>query len=332
MDTFVPPPLLRNQHLQSLLATVKIRRPALRRRARPMIERSSAHVLDCGSGVRLHGYHSGHGDGEARDLVILIHGWEGSADSLYLLSSAQHLFTRGMDVFRLHLRDHGPSHALNEGLFNACLIDEVVNAVARVEQQFPHRRLFLAGFSMGGNFALRIALRAPAKNIGLSRAVAVCPLVNPQRSMQCIEDGWFGYRRYFVRKWKRSLDIKARAFPHLLNRAVMEELESLSDLTEYFVAHHTHFADTTEYFNGYRVIGDVLDNLSVPTVVYASRDDPVIPVDDMAKLGSSRALDIRLQPYGGHCGFIQDFRLTSWIDRQLARDFGVTDLPITRRQ
>ncbi len=38
---------------------------------------------------------------------MLMHGWEGSADSLYLLSASQSLFEAGFEVVRLNFRDHG---------------------------------------------------------------------------------------------------------------------------------------------------------------------------------------------------------------------------------
>ena len=145
---FAPPRWLANAHLQSILPSLKLRRPFLARRARPLIDASETHVLDCGDGVRLLGHYSAQPEGrEARDLVILLHGWEGSADSLYVLSLGAHLYSLGCDVFRLNFRDHGPSHHLNPEIFHSCRLDEVVGAVARVQALWPHQRTSIAGFS-----------------------------------------------------------------------------------------------------------------------------------------------------------------------------------------
>ncbi len=69
-------------------------------------------LLDCGEGVRLQAFVSSprHSTGLP---VVLNHGWEGSAESLYVLSLAQRLFEQGFDVVRLNLRDHGETHQLN---------------------------------------------------------------------------------------------------------------------------------------------------------------------------------------------------------------------------
>ena len=72
---------------------------------------------------------------------------------------------------------------------------------------------FLGGFSLGGNFSLRVAIRAPDAGIDLRKVVAVCPVLEPANTMEALELGWFGFRQYFVRKWKRSLLAKEACFP-----------------------------------------------------------------------------------------------------------------------
>src|SRR5262245_48231979 len=177
---FQPPAWLTNAHLQSILPSLRLRRPLLARRARDMLACADTQIVDCGDGVRLLGHYSSQtaaGRPPARDLAILLHGWEGSSDSLYVLSLGSHLFSLGCDVFRLNFRDHGPSHHLNEDIFHSCRLDEVLGAVRRIQQNLPERRLTLAGFSLGGNFALRVAAKAPARGIALERSIAICPVL-----------------------------------------------------------------------------------------------------------------------------------------------------------
>src|SRR5690606_39979828 len=87
--TFAPPRWLANAHLQSILPSLKLRRPLLARRARDLLAASETQTVECGDGVRLLGHQATQtalGRPPARDLVILLHGWEGSADSLYVRS------------------------------------------------------------------------------------------------------------------------------------------------------------------------------------------------------------------------------------------------------
>ena len=98
VEPFRPPPLWGGTHLQSVLASLPLRRPLVERRSRRMTESSSDMILDCGRGVRLHGYYTQRAnpdEAESRGLAVLIHGWEGSAESLYSLSTASYLRDAG---------------------------------------------------------------------------------------------------------------------------------------------------------------------------------------------------------------------------------------------
>ena len=56
--SFVPPRWLTNAHLQSIVPSLKLRRPLLARRARDLLTASQTQIVDCGDGVRLLGHHS----------------------------------------------------------------------------------------------------------------------------------------------------------------------------------------------------------------------------------------------------------------------------------
>jgi predicted alpha/beta-fold hydrolase len=183
---FRPPAWLAHPHVQSIIPSLPFRRPAVERRCAALLHASSDEILDCGDGVRLLSHHATHvrlGEPPARRLAVLLHGWEGSANSLYILSLGQYLFARGFDVVRLNLRDHGDSHHLNPGIFHSCRIAEVVGAVQRLQALYPEQSLHLVGFSLGGNFCLRVAARARAAGIDLARVVAVCPVLDPEHTM-----------------------------------------------------------------------------------------------------------------------------------------------------
>src|SRR5690606_24041711 len=121
--------------------------------------------------------------------VILLHGWEGCADSQYMLSTGALAYRLGYDVFRLNFRDHGRTHALNEGLFHSCRLEEVLRAVSEIVAMIRPRRTLLIGYSLGGNFALRVAAQAPDRGLSLSRVIAICPVLRPHSTMRALETG-----------------------------------------------------------------------------------------------------------------------------------------------
>jgi predicted alpha/beta-fold hydrolase len=323
--SFAPPGWLANPHVQSILPTLRVRRPMLQRRAQRLLACAQEHILDCGDGVRLLGHYSGHADAmPGRHLAVLLHGWEGSADSMYVLSLASHLFEQGCDVFRLNFRDHGASHHLNQDLFHSCRIAEVVGAIRRIQQMFPQHRLTVAGFSLGGNFALRVAARAAQAGIHLQRAVGICPLLRPHSTMNVLESGAYVYRKYFINKWKNSLRLKQQLFPELYDFRSILALHSIKAMTEMLVKRFSEFPDLDAYLHAYAITGEALANLEVPSHILFALDDPIVPAHDLRDVAHTPWLQITAVPRGGHCGFMESLNSASWADRQVAHLMGLT--------
>jgi uncharacterized protein len=325
---FAPAGLIANPHVQSILPSSPFRRRLLRRRAAGMVAVSRDLLLDCGEGVRLHAWYAPQPDTvTTRGLVVLIHGWEGAGDSSYLLSAATRMHADGWAVIRLHLRDHGPSHHLNQELFHSNRIDEVLGAVARIAGMFAGLPLCLGGFSLGGNFALRVAARANAAGIPLARVMAVCPVLDPASTLDAMEVGPRIYERYFMAKWRRSLELKARLFPELFPFTDLRRFRGLRDMTDFFVRDFSGFPDLESYLAGYAIVGDALASLSVPTLLVAASDDPVIPARDLERIARPASLRVVATRCGGHCGFLPSMQGESWIDGQMAAWFAPAALP-----
>jgi len=300
-----------------------MRRRPVELRARTVIAASRQLVLDCGDGVRLMGWYAEPAEGAARGparLAVLLHGWEGSAESLYVLSVTQLLHERGFAVMRLNLRDHGGSHALNEGLFHSCRIAEVVGAVARLQALFPEPRLSLAGFSLGGNFVLRVGARAGTAGIRIARIVAVCPVLEPATTLAALEAAPAMYRQYFLFKWRRSLRAKQSAWPKIYDFGELLGERSLTAMTERMVLKYTDFPDLAGYLRGYAITGEALAGLQVPARIITSKDDPMILAHDLDRIARSPALELTLTARGGHCGYMDGLRGPSWIDRAIVQD------------
>lgn len=319
---FTPPRLLTNTHAQSLLASAGPRKYLSARRARQMAAAAEEVILDCGDQVRLQGFYSPQKETPSKKMVILIHGWLGSESSSYLLSAAAALYQSGYDVFRLNLRDHGDTHHLNPELFHSARLEEVVNAMAEIQRLYPHDYYSLCGFSLGGNFALRIAAEHNQDNTRFDSIVAVCPVINPENAMATISTAMWVYPWYFVQKWKRSLRKKLSHFPELGFGPELESARSLHDLNEFFVPNHTPYELLTHYFNAYSLAGDRLAGINVPTHVIHAADDPVVSAADLELASRKGSLSIEVTEYGGHCGFLKNYRLHSWIDDRLLQLFG----------
>ncbi|MCW8194021.1 alpha/beta fold hydrolase [Proteobacteria bacterium 005FR1] len=317
--TFLPPRLLRHPDVQNLASSLGFRAAALKRRVSRLGLPTEQVELDCGDGVRLAGELNLQPGSER--LLILFHGWEGSSKSAYMLSAALHFHQAGYSVFRLNFRDHGDSHHLNEELFTSTRLDEVINAVKSVQARWPHHRSYLAGFSLGGNFALRVGLAAPHRGIALNQVAAVCPVIHPALTLDALEQAGPLYEYYFVRKWRRSLMNKLRHFPHYGYGKELKALTTLRSLHDFFVPRFTPYPHRDDYFAAYALDSAQLARLSVPTTIINSKDDPITRADLLPLADGLENLSIEVTDYGSHCAFIQDFQFNSWIDRRLLQLF-----------
>ncbi len=308
---FKPQPWAKNPHLQTIFGSLKIRALG----ENPMLESAREVVLDAGKGVRLLGYHSQQTGKEGCPLVLLIHGWEGSSESTYMLSTGRYLFSKGCDVFRLNLRDHGKSHHLNAGLFHGARIEEVFHAACRVSS-LARGPFFVAGFSLGGNFALRIALRASRSMIpNLREVICISPSMDPHKATVAIDESF--YRHYFLRKWKRSLLKKQALFPHQYDFAGTLKLRTCMEMTESVMKYYPEFPTYRDYFRQYTLAGEALAGLSVPVTTISADDDPIISADDIRGLKHNGYLKPLMQSNGGHCGFLEPFPFGCWYERKI---------------
>lgn len=316
-ETFNPPFYLKSTLAQTMLAGSGIRKMG----KNPMSDAAREVILNPWEDVRLQGFYSPQSNGQAKGMVMLLHGWEGSVNSAYILGTGKFLFNQGYSVFRLNYRDHGDTYHLNRGFFYAVLLDEVFNAVRQVSECEKNLPFYLAGFSMGGNFALRIArkcVESPISN--LSHVLSVSPVLDPEKSTYAIDNVSL-LRKYFRKKWLRSLQRKQECFPELYDFSDVFALESIMEMTELMIERYSDYESASDYFSHYAVLKDALGNVNVPTTIITAQDDPIIPVHDFYDLKLNSQTKLILQRYGGHNGFIETLSGRAWYEQKMIEIF-----------
>ncbi len=326
---FVPPVYLRNPVLQTILSSVRKRNAGS-----TQFELEGREVIiDAGNGVRLSGFYSAvshdQGFSAKKGLIILLHGWEGSEKSAYMVASGRFFYKLGYDIFRLNMRDHGNSHHLNKGLFLGTLIEEAYGAVKEIIQDYGKSAdVFILGFSMGANFALRIAsLSGAEKNSSEKNAVkkiiAVNPPLNPLTATANI-DKYFIIRKYFLKKWKRSLIKKQNAFPDLYDFTRYLKTDNCIALTRYLVEEYSEYAGIEDYFGRYTLRKEFFIGIKTPVAVITAADDPIINISDFNEIreAGNSFIDLCVEPYGGHCAYIKDYRFNTWLFGMILEKLG----------
>lgn len=315
--SFQPVLPLKNPFLQTVLASSRLRTLG----KNPMLDHAREIILTTRDHVRLVAHYSPQVHAPEKGVVILLNGWQGDSNSAYILRTGKYLYNHGYAVFRLNYRDHGKSHHLNEGLFYATLLDELFEGIeqaAQIENRIP---VFLAGFSLGGNFALRIAKKcsvSPIKN--LRYIVSISPVLDPNKTTAAIDNIRL-IRDYFLKKWKRSLRDKQRAFPQLYDFTDILKENNLHTMTEILIRRYTRYENAKQYFRDYAVKPDDVTDIPVPTTIITAEDDPIIPVEDFQALHVNNPTRLVIHPNGGHNGFLENFRLETWYEREMIRLF-----------
>ncbi len=321
---FNPPFYLKNPVLQTILSSLKINN----KKTEVFDNISEEIIIPAGENIRLSGYYSGYDNkeqtGEKRGkLLILLHGWEGSEKSSYMVKTGRFFYRKGFSIFRLNMRDHGNSHHLNEGLFYGTLIDEAFAAVKNIAERFGKEKdIYIAGFSMGGNFALRIAGLAGMDNdlsVSLKRVIAVNPPLNPWTATANI-DKYFIIRKYFLRKWQRSLLKKEKIFPSLYSFSKLPVSGGCMRLTEILLERYSEYKGLEDYFSRYTLKKDFFSKIRIPVFIITAEDDPIIdPADfrEVAEAGN-RFIELNMEKHGGHCAYIKNMKLDTWLLDEIA--------------
>jgi len=311
-DTFNPPFYMRSAVVQTLLASL-VRMQG----DNPMLIVAKEVILNPVDDVRLQGFYSPHADQRAKGVVMLLHGWEGSVNSAYILRTGKFLYEHGFSIFRLNYRDHGDTHRLNRGLFYAVLLEEVFRAVQQIAKEAVNHPFYLIGFSMGGNFALRISRQCNERPIqNLKHIFSISPVLDPEKSTNAI-DAYPLLRKYFRNKWSRSLMKKEACFPDLYDFSAVLPLPTVAEMTEVMIRRYSDYKSASDYFRHYAVLGDALADLTVPTTIVTAQDDPIIPVEDFYDLRLHPSTELIIHRYGGHNGFLETISGKTWYEKKI---------------
>jgi predicted alpha/beta-fold hydrolase len=247
----------------------------------------------------------------AHPTLVVLHGLEGSSDAHYLRGIADKATRRGFNVVRLNQRNCGGTEALSRGLYHSGLTSDVLAVMSELADRDGLPRLAVAGYSLGGNLALRLAGMAGETPPPWLRAVcAVSPTLELGACMDAMEQGLnHVYEWNFMRSLRRRIRRKALLFPELYDTGGIWKLWSIRAFDNRYTAPHHGFKDASDYYHQAASMR-VVDRIRVPALVITAEDDPFIPAAPFrdAKVTANPNITLRLTRYGGHCGYIEPAR------------------------
>ena len=316
---FRPPLWLRSGMVQTVLASSK------RRQARfSAFEAAGQRVeLNAGPGRRSTAYLNLHRD--QRGLVVLLHGWLGGPGSGYVLSTAQSLHEAGLSVARVTLPDQGEAALLTREVIDLTRHDVLRTALLDLLGQLEDQPVGLMGFSLGGNFAFRLArdhAQHPIPN--LRHVIGASAVIEPEDT--CTQIDAIGlFRRYFLKKFLRLSQEKQAVFPDLPGVSDLLGQRTIRAVTEISVRHYTRFLSLEAYFEGYRIGRCDLAGAAVPVTLLTALDDPIVRPQYAQGLTDGPGFERIFTRHGGHNGFYTRFPAQVFSDH-LAVDRFTRDL------
>ncbi|MFZ0734982.1 MAG: alpha/beta fold hydrolase [Candidatus Sulfotelmatobacter sp.] len=293
---------LRGGHVQTLASFLAPRRIHLAPAEERLVEVAPGVKVRCWCRWRS----PDHGN---RLTLIVVHGLEGSSESQYMLGVARNGLAAGMNVVLMNQRNCGGMDHFAPTLYNSSLSADVAAVARHLVEHEGASHFALAGFSMGGNLALKLAGEWAKNAPPEFRAVAaVCPAMDLAASADALhEPANRLYEWYFLVQLFRRMRKKVRFFPNDFDVSRLRGVSSLRLFDDRVTAHYCGFTGADDYY-ARAAAANVVGQIAVPALIIHANNDPFIRIQPQTReriLANPHITFIETDD-GGHCAFIGD--------------------------
>ena len=239
--------------------------------------------------------------------ILLVHGLEGCTESHYMRGIAHKAWHAGLNVVRMNQRNCGGTEHLTPTLYNGGMSRDLQAVVTELATYDRISEIWVAGYSMGGNLALKLAGEVGQALPALKGIIAVCPNIDPAECVAALQQpkNWL-YHTYFLRNLKDRLQRKAHLFPNKWDLSDLKRIRTLREFDDAFTSKDDGYEDAADYYerSGSR---HVLGKIRLPTLIISAQDDPFIPyhIFEVSSIQTNPSIHLVAPRYGGHCGFLQ---------------------------
>jgi predicted alpha/beta-fold hydrolase len=253
---------------------------------------------------------------EPRAHLVLVHGLEGSSAAGYARSMAYLALARGWAAHRFNMRGCGGTDELAPTAYHAGQTSDLL-AVLREIRRSAAAPVFLAGFSLGGNVALKLAGEL-GENAGeiLAGVCAVSAPIDLAACAQALERPEnVLYQRRFLARLKDRIRRRHRLAPHRYTLEHLPRVRTITDFDNFYTARLFGFGTAANYF-ATQSSNQFLERIRVPALLVQAKDDPLIPfrVYDHPAFTRNPCLKLLAVEHGGHLGFLSRTRPRFWVD------------------
>jgi uncharacterized protein len=240
-------------------------------------------------------------------LLIALHGLEGSSSAHYMRGLADKALAAGFNVIRLNQRNCGGTERLAAGLYHSGLTRDAEFVIREVAARDGITQIVVAGYSLGGNLALKLAGEyGPHAPTQLKGVCAVSPVLELEDCVRALERRQnFIYQWNFVRGLKARMRRKDQCFPGRFPLERLPEVKTVRQFDAMFTAPHFGYASAEDYYHRASAMR-VIDRIAVPALIITAEDDPFVPTEPFRRpeVRENPNIQLLITAHGGHCGFL----------------------------
>ncbi|HMP29196.1 MAG TPA: alpha/beta fold hydrolase, partial [Saprospiraceae bacterium] len=209
------------------------------------------------------------------NLVVLLHGLEGSSESQYVRGSAELLFDQGWNVCAINHRSCSGVLNRNLEMYHSGFTKDLAFIIEKYSKIY--QQILIVGFSLGGNMALKYLGEGSyiiPSQVKMAVAYSV-PTDLEGGSLQLTQ--WYNkaYTFEFLKTLKSKMRLKATVFPQI-DLSHLSKLKQLIDFDEYYTAYLHGFKDAKDYYRQCNS-KQFLSNINhIPTFLINALDDPFL--------------------------------------------------------
>jgi len=239
--------------------------------------------------------------------LLALHGLEGSSAAHYMRGLADKALQAGFNAVLLNQRNCGGTENLGPGLYHSGLIDDAAFVIRELARTDGLTRFVAAGYSLGGNLALRLAgTHSPPDLPELKAVCAVSPVLELEACVRALErTSNFAYQWNFVRNLKGRMRRKDACFPGRFDLSRLGSVRTVRQFDAAYTAPFFGFESAEDYYHRAAALR-VVEHIRIPALVIAAENDPFVPVDAFRdpKLTGNPHITVVVTKHGGHCGFL----------------------------
>ncbi len=176
---------------------------------------------------------------QSKHAVIAIHGLEGSAQSLYILSLVRYLNSQIIDVISVNLRGCGGQDNKFIYAYHAGFTQDLECVINYITKNYDYQSISLVGYSLGGNMVLKYM---GENGLNVAEIVKCCVAVSApcnleDSSKELVKKSNFIYMATFLKSVKEKARLKFKQFPNNeLNKKNILASKSFVEFDNYFTA------------------------------------------------------------------------------------------------